>query len=313
MNRVYCRKYGFSVLIAVALSLLVTSGMAAAGRSKQPRKVRLEQATVQRISPGSVARYDSTCVARNDDGIYWRLNGWVIGQEIYKRYINPADSCGALYPFEVIGVGILLNFGNPGTIQLSADIELADTTNPGCPAPGTLLGSASATHEFTIPEAGLYDLFVPLDQPITVTAPFFAGMFIANIVDSADLVGLIIDSSSHWPNPLPCWSYNAWDSSGYHDLVNNEFWNFPGRLVMYASVTPGSSGCCQVVGDVEHSGSIDITDLTWLIDYIFNAMTPPVCPEEGDVDGSGSIDISDLTYLIDYMFHQGSPPGACPL
>jgi hypothetical protein len=79
----------------------------------------------------------------------------------------------------------------------------------------------------------------------------------------------------------------------------------------------GDACCCSIRGDVDHSGApdIDISDLVYLVDYMFNAGPPIPCPAEADVDGSGGpspIDIADLVYLVDHMFTGGSPPAACP-
>ncbi len=74
--------------------------------------------------------------------------------------------------------------------------------------------------------------------------------------------------------------------------------------------------CCAIRGDVDHSGvlPIDIADLVYLVDYMFNEGPTPVCWGEGDVDGSGvePIDIADLVYLVDYMFNSGPAPPPCP-
>ncbi len=73
--------------------------------------------------------------------------------------------------------------------------------------------------------------------------------------------------------------------------------------------------CCWIRGDVDNSGvpPVDIADLVYLVDYMFNAGPEPGCPDEGDIDGSGvmPIDIADLVYLVDYMFNQGPPPPPC--
>jgi hypothetical protein len=72
-------------------------------------------------------------------------------------------------------------------------------------------------------------------------------------------------------------------------------------------------GCCLGDrGDVDGSGSVDVSDLTYLVDYLFGGGPAPVCLEEADVDGSGSIDVSDLTYIVDYLFGGGAAPVACP-
>lgn len=77
-------------------------------------------------------------------------------------------------------------------------------------------------------------------------------------------------------------------------------------------------GCCipPMRGDVNYDGAelIDISDLLYLIDFMFQSGPAPVCFDEADIDASGSepLDISDLVWLIDYMFTGGEPPPACP-
>jgi hypothetical protein len=77
----------------------------------------------------------------------------------------------------------------------------------------------------------------------------------------------------------------------------------------------GDTTCCNIRGDIDHSGSttIDISDLVYLIDYIFTGGPQPPCMAEADLAGpEDQIDISDLVYLIDYVFLGGPPPPACP-
>ena len=69
-----------------------------------------------------------------------------------------------------------------------------------------------------------------------------------------------------------------------------------------------------VCGDIDGDGSstIDIADLVYLVDYMFNGGPEPPVMEAADVDGSGGvIDIADLVYLVDYMFNGGPEPD-CP-
>jgi len=77
----------------------------------------------------------------------------------------------------------------------------------------------------------------------------------------------------------------------------------------------GHRPCCDYRGDVDHSGvlPIDISDLVYLVDYMFSGGPEPYCFGEGDIDGSGTqpIDISDLVYLVDYMFTSGPLPPPC--
>ena len=52
------------------------------------------------------------------------------------------------------------------------------------------------------------------------------------------------------------------------------------------------------------------------MDDLFKGGPEPPCLEEGNVDDltgpGGAIDVSDLTYLIDYLFKGGPEPPPCP-
>jgi hypothetical protein len=84
--------------------------------------------------------------------------------------------------------------------------------------------------------------------------------------------------------------------------------------------------CCMAPmrGNVNYDGgdAVDISDLVYLVDYMFTGGPAPVCPEEANVDASccaggshetlADLDISDVVYLVDYMFTGGPEPVACP-
>ncbi len=67
-----------------------------------------------------------------------------------------------------------------------------------------------------------------------------------------------------------------------------------------------------IPGDCDHSGNIDMGDLTWLISSLFINFVPPIPPEAGDVDCSSAITMSDLTMLIDHLFISFNPFPTCP-
>ena len=82
------------------------------------------------------------------------------------------------------------------------------------------------------------------------------------------------------------------------------------------SFNTGPSSCCigirgNVDGDIAEN--IDISDLVYLVDFMFTAGPAPLCEIEANVDAdvSGNIDISDLVALVDYMFTAGPAPSAC--
>jgi len=82
----------------------------------------------------------------------------------------------------------------------------------------------------------------------------------------------------------------------------------------------GRQTCCNgdgIRGNVDMligpGGPIDVSDLTYLVAYLFTGGPEPPCIEEGNVDGldgsAGPIDVSDLTFLVVYLFTGGPPAG----
>lgn len=66
-------------------------------------------------------------------------------------------------------------------------------------------------------------------------------------------------------------------------------------------------------GDVDACGSIFITDVTFLTDFLFRYGAPPYPYGAGDVDCSGDVNVADLTYLVAYLFLSGPTPcEGCP-
>jgi hypothetical protein len=78
--------------------------------------------------------------------------------------------------------------------------------------------------------------------------------------------------------------------------------------------SPKDSSCCNKRGDVNNDGSgPDISDLVYLVTYMFQGGPVPPCLEACDLNGSGTgPDIADLVYLVTYMFQSGPAPVACP-
>ncbi len=77
-------------------------------------------------------------------------------------------------------------------------------------------------------------------------------------------------------------------------------------------------GCCvaPVTGNIDGDPAelVGISDLTHLVEYMFDGGNAPPCMEEANVDGDagGVVDISDVTYLVQFLFGNGDAPAACP-
>ena len=70
---------------------------------------------------------------------------------------------------------------------------------------------------------------------------------------------------------------------------------------------------CQFVGDVNADNRITVSDVVYLINWIFAGGAEPI-PDQfvGDVNCSSMTNISDAVYLIDYIFSDGPAPcGPC--
>ncbi len=104
---------------------------------------------------------------------------------------------------------------------------------------------------------------------------------------------------------------NACDNCPYH--FNPEQTDTDGDDI-------GDACCCVDRGNVDDivgvGGAIDVSDLTYLVVYLFTSGSIPNCPEQGNVDGiagvGGPIDVADLTYLVNYLFQSGPSPPDCP-
>lgn len=72
----------------------------------------------------------------------------------------------------------------------------------------------------------------------------------------------------------------------------------------------GDSGQSFVNGDIDGSGTIDIADLQYLIEYLFLSYALNGSLAAADVVPPPVVDIGDLMYLVDYLFLGG--PGPSP-
>jgi len=65
-----------------------------------------------------------------------------------------------------------------------------------------------------------------------------------------------------------------------------------------------------MLGDTDGDGEITISDVIYLIDYLFKGGTAPDPLYVGDTNCDGQVTVSDIVYLINYLF-KGGPAPAC--
>lgn len=69
-------------------------------------------------------------------------------------------------------------------------------------------------------------------------------------------------------------------------------------------IAPGT----YLPGDADHSGVVDVSDVVYLVAYIFSAGGAPIPPAAGDANGDCLVNVSDVVYLISYVFGPGGAP-----
>ena len=73
------------------------------------------------------------------------------------------------------------------------------------------------------------------------------------------------------------------------------------------------SCCNDTRGNIDGDflNEVNISDLTYLVDFMFKEGPPISCEKEADLNGSNTIDIADLTYFVNYFFKSGPAPLPC--
>ncbi|MDD4051042.1 MAG: dockerin type I repeat-containing protein [candidate division Zixibacteria bacterium] len=70
----------------------------------------------------------------------------------------------------------------------------------------------------------------------------------------------------------------------------------------------GPSSCCDMPGDANNDGKVNVGDGVYIITYVFRGGPAPICLAEGDANGDGKINVGDAVYIITYVFRGGPAP-----
>lgn len=66
-------------------------------------------------------------------------------------------------------------------------------------------------------------------------------------------------------------------------------------------------------GDANGDLTVNIADMTYMVNYLFAGGAEPTPIDAGDVNCDGTVNISDMTYMVNYLFGGGPIPCAsCP-
>lgn len=61
-------------------------------------------------------------------------------------------------------------------------------------------------------------------------------------------------------------------------------------------------------GDANDDNAVNVSDVVFLSNYLYNGGAIPPCKNQADVNHDGRIDNSDPVYLLNYLFNGGSAP-----
>jgi hypothetical protein len=64
-------------------------------------------------------------------------------------------------------------------------------------------------------------------------------------------------------------------------------------------------------GDASKDGIVDVSDIVYLLNYLYRSGPAPVPLESADVYPDHILDVSDLVFLLNYLYRHGAAP-ACP-
>jgi hypothetical protein len=67
-------------------------------------------------------------------------------------------------------------------------------------------------------------------------------------------------------------------------------------------------GIRYIIGDANTDGQVSVSDIIYLINYLFRSGSSPRPVEAGNVNCENQVNITDVVYLINYLFKGGKPP-----
>lgn len=108
------------------------------------------------------------------------------------------------------------------------------------------------------------------------------------------------------------------DSSGWNSGTLNSGQSFsfeflstgsyPYHCAIHTSMTGIIVILSNTCGDTNGDGQVSVSDVVFLISYLFRGGPAPYPSQNADANGDSQVTLSDVVYLISYLFKSGNPP-----
>jgi hypothetical protein len=131
--------------------------------------------------------------------------------------------------------------------------------------------------------------------------------FYGNDSGDFDFSGQGDTTDNYYVDPLFC------DTAGGDYQIETGSFLAPANNPCGILIGAGGVGCecCVLRGDLDHNGTVNVSDLAYLVDLLFRGGPDAICSEEADIKATGTVTVSDLSYLIDLLFRGGPLPPPC--
>jgi hypothetical protein len=168
-------------------------------------------------------------------------------------------------------------------------------------------GTTSLEVSTRTPVGSSYFTLVPSSQPVSYN--------LSTTASYTDSIEICIHYDEGWilPGQEGLLSLEHFDDTGWVDITTSRDTVANILCGVSTSLSPFAFALDVLCGDANGDAATDISDVVYLIAYIFSGGSAPAPLLAGDANCDSAVDISDVVYLIAYIFSGGAAPCAtCP-
>ena len=111
-------------------------------------------------------------------------------------------------------------------------------------------------------------------------------------------------------------NYKMKGSLGQSAIGQSQSTNYKMGMGFWYGVQDIIVDCFDKAGDANGSGTVNLADIIYIVNYVFKGGTKPAPDCRGDANNNGTINLSDIIYEVNFIFKGGPKPvnsGVCCL